>query len=1524
MTVSQIHEALGSFDIKLKKNTPRDVLDSIEYFGHICIIPGRADARTLGDGALDAARYVGVVRKKKIVDDKSPGTAQEPVVVSGVGMNFWLGDEDDKGSVIESEVNYINENFSVAISGLLPSSVQPGTIGGVSGSYSGFHQWQTPRKAIQYICDTMSKTPEASNLIPDDNSSFEATGGVGGWTVTSNAAKWPSPKWRSSGTYASGTGNITPGLPSGYAADDVFLLVVEFDATDNPTIAPSGGWTQIGTTQRTAASATRSGGAVFWKRAVASETAPTITDTGDHTTAIIHAFTGCKTTGSPVNTSAQTLTDTPDTSVVFPSVTTSVDNCAVVLLSTTGADSITDQYSGWAASGLINLQERSDDAVMDGSGGGIGVATAEKVLAGATGTPTATLLLSGAHTQFTVALEPVTNAASSTYSYLGFKSMELTPGVVGNSKVKTNGNTNNALVTEGDTYVAYYWIMATGSGGVARTTVDYLDNGGTVVASAAPDTFLTLPQLVWTQVSRTITVPTGSSITHADLGVEVQSQAVTDKFYIDKGWIYKLEPAVPVSFRVNNDATLDAGPESTLFVTNPTCVITRREGSQGEDMGRRNLPGTMDLAQDMEDYSTRVVVLAQSDGEAFSVGASDIGTIAPGTNSYKDLFGNPLKMTHMVSESNTTEGNADARAELALRNTMTPHRELTLSTDDYDVDGSFNIGDYIYAYDPDGGLVDTANEVTIRGARLNPIKLQVTESEWPVTDAYSIAYRGHDGTWYDLTDYIDYDQDGPSKVVIGDFQRVLDSGTTTVAQRLGSQTIPDNSTPGVVPWITSQWQTIAYQDSSGYAKSAQTLVWATPLNENDTVITDGAYYEIQFSLNTGHLYSQTWGAVSTVHWNQLAQWQQPIQATVSNWESRTISFDFNSFVLQELACGTAYNVRIRAVDKSNNTGAWSTTEIFTTAEDNIPPSQPAPPEVHSSLIAIQIIHNLGKSSGGEFNLEKDLSHLEVHSSYEPGFTCDSSTKIGVLRADRSLLASQAPAVATFMNDSTVDVYTKVVAVDQSGNKSEPSAAAAATPDLIDDSHISNLTVSKITAGEITANWLLSGSIKTAPNGARIEMDVDGFRSYDSEDNLTVNIASQSGDVDLRGSVSSLNYVQNESGWNIGTAGETQFETINILDEIGARTGRFVNLKKNDVDVPNVDELGFYYKTPKPMVRVYRSGAWQLGDGGSFPAVVNWDVEQHQINYPPIDMWKLAQPSRLVAPVDGMYRVSVNIISQDDNPSSTNNSELYVRINKNAAGDPNSGTSVFVGKSHAMATNVGGFFYPFDSVYGTSTIWMASGDYVEVFAGVNLVGGTLDLWVGSNEKNFFELEYVGNPAQGRIVNGPTIGQALYFDSYDVRSFNGSNNLYSSTYGYYGSLRDGNGLYHAEFHFDYPAIQAALSGKSVTSCKLKYRHAGNTIGVQAVSFGTHNVTAARSNWSFTNTTPDRVTGTQGANGSTMVSDLGLPIGLELQSGTSKGLVLGPVSGTPYDDINYPVNSGWIYGTGSDKPQLQIYYV
>lgn len=793
MSVTEVLTALGSWQIELAPDTPRDKLDAVVEFGHVAIIPGRVDVRTYGDNLLAAARYTGVVRSNTRADDGRTRAPGDKVQVGGPGMAFWLGDEDDKGSVFETPVTLTAATFPATITALLPASgaVTVGTLYSTAGSYSGSHQWETPRKALNYACD----------------------------------------------------------------------------------------------------------------------------------------------------------------------------------------------YFGTA---------------------------------------------------------------------------------------------NN-----------------------------------------------------------------------------------------------------PVSWRINNAGTIDAGPEASLYVTTPQCAIVRR--GAGQDMSLLALPGQLNSASDGEDFTTRVVLLAEGDGASTATSAADI---SPALNPYKDIHGNTVKLTRMVSESGTSQVNASNRAQLALRQFTSLRRSLTLSTSEFDVEGSFSPGDWVWAYDPDKGLIDTAQEIIFRGQRLNPLKLQVTETTWPVTAGHTVAYRAADGTWTDLTDYIVWES-GATSVTVGNFQRQLvASGTEPV----GSRPTADTSIPGV-PTLVEPFSGAAYQDSRGFTRSRVIVTWTAPNNTDSSTILDGDHYEIRYAIDTDLIYPATWAQVSQIRWSDMQTWAQPFAAPDGDWLTVVVGWDQGSVQLLDLSPGVGYDVQIRAVDKAGNVGAWSGTTTFVATSDNIPPSTPAAPAVAGSRIAVQVTHTLGKATGGTYNLESDLHHLEVHVDYEPWFTPSATTLKGKVSSTAGMMQAQIPVVSTVQVEETSARYVRVVAVDIAGNKSAPSDAGTSTALLIDDAHISDLTVSKVTAGTISADWVVGARIKTADTGARVELNSDGLQAYNSAGDQTVDIASATGDVSIIGDLATGASGSNRIvvGSNFGNpqirlyTSTSGSEYASITSRIaGPYPGILLSAKDSDLaaNLVSIEEFGF--------------------------------------------------------------------------------------------------------------------------------------------------------------------------------------------------------------------------------------------------------------------------------------------------------------------------------------------------------------
>jgi hypothetical protein len=155
--------------------------------------------------------------------------------------------------------------------------------------------------------------------------------------------------------------------------------------------------------------------AVLWLRSPAGgETAVTITGPSNHAATQTITLRGVRTTGNPWNvTPVSAMITTGITTATWPSVTTTVANCFMLFCIATGRDLATTANMGamTGGTGLTNITERMDNWTGAGTGGGIGLHTADKAAAGATGAPTATMSSTDSMALMTIALEPAPAAA---------------------------------------------------------------------------------------------------------------------------------------------------------------------------------------------------------------------------------------------------------------------------------------------------------------------------------------------------------------------------------------------------------------------------------------------------------------------------------------------------------------------------------------------------------------------------------------------------------------------------------------------------------------------------------------------------------------------------------------------------------------------------------------------------------------------------------------------------------------------------------------------------------------------------------------------------------------------------------------------------------------------------------------------------------------------------------------------------------------------------------------------------------
>ncbi|NYI05254.1 hypothetical protein [Allostreptomyces psammosilenae] len=129
------------------------------------------------------------------------------------------------------------------------------------------------------------------------------------------------------------------------------------------------------------------------------------------------------------------------------------------------------------------------------------------------------------------------------------------------------------------------------------------------------------------------------------------------------------------------------------------------------------------------------------------------------------------------------------------------------------------------------------------------------------------------------------------------------------------------------------------------------------------------------------------------------------------------------------------NVRltVSAVDTNGNRSPWSAPYVFLTPTDPTPPPAPSAPVVSSRLGNLHITWD-GRDANGAA-MPPDFSHLEVHLGTVDGFTPTPQTLVDQLSG---------PGVAAAPDVAYDTPYlVRFVAVDTSGNASEPSAQTAA-------------------------------------------------------------------------------------------------------------------------------------------------------------------------------------------------------------------------------------------------------------------------------------------------------------------------------------------------------------------------------------------------------------------------------------------------------------------------------------------------
>jgi len=214
------------------------------------------------------------------------------------------------------------------------------------------------------------------------------------------------PTYVNQGAFTAGTGALSVSVPTGYADGDILVLLV---SSANEAISTPGGWAEVSNSPQGTGTAGSAGGirlAVFWKLVSGSQSAVSVADSGSITTGQMFLFRGIDTAG-PINITAGSVNTPASTSWSCPEVTTTIPNC--LILNCIGQDrdaNSTTSLTAVSNANLANLTKRADETVNAGAGGGLGLYTGGKAVAGNTGVTSVTSTATTTAAFITIALAP--------------------------------------------------------------------------------------------------------------------------------------------------------------------------------------------------------------------------------------------------------------------------------------------------------------------------------------------------------------------------------------------------------------------------------------------------------------------------------------------------------------------------------------------------------------------------------------------------------------------------------------------------------------------------------------------------------------------------------------------------------------------------------------------------------------------------------------------------------------------------------------------------------------------------------------------------------------------------------------------------------------------------------------------------------------------------------------------------------------------------------------------------------------
>lgn len=228
------------------------------------------------------------------------------------------------------------------------------------------------------------------------------------------------------------------------------------------------------------------------------------------------------------------------------------------------------------------------------------------------------------------------------------------------------------------------------------------------------------------------------------------------------------------------DLVLDASPKATLFGSTAVALATRR-ALGGKDPAIASLRATqLSTAMDVEDYSTKIWLLARGDGGV------TVGTATAGSVPYFGPGGAAIKMERIIDAPNVDPGNETTIAAVQLANFSTLRRAITLSTDEYEIAGVVRPGQNVYVYDPIINLYDNTVEQYFRGETIHPILMRCFGHTWPIRAGFGVYFQTPEASprIVDLSPWF-IPEDADTSVEVGALTRQVGAGPVALSSGMG-------------------------------------------------------------------------------------------------------------------------------------------------------------------------------------------------------------------------------------------------------------------------------------------------------------------------------------------------------------------------------------------------------------------------------------------------------------------------------------------------------------------------------------------------------------------------------------------------------------------------------------------------------------------------------------------------------------------------------------------------------------------